>query len=307
MNEQKNSELSRRDFLRATGSGLTTAAIGYQLKGSPGLLGTWTPATDEAWGVLIDTTRCVGCDSCVLACRQANELPDCDVRPEHLDCYNLSYVHNCEVQTASGEELTVHIKQQCMHCLHPACVSACTVGALRKTPEGPVVYDEKRCIGCRYCQYACPFGVPTYEWTSPIGLIHKCQMCMGRFEEGGEPVCIAACPTGALRFGKRTALLAQAHAQIASNPGRYVDHIYGEFEAGGTSVLYLSSVPFCQLGFPELGSEPIPRYAETVMKGTPVIAASVAALASVLYWVTKRRESKAEQSLEVVVGEEERA
>ena len=107
-----------------------------------------------------------------------------------------------------------------------------------------MVYDADKCIGCRYCQYACPFEVPTYDWDDPFGLIHKCQLCFSRLSEGQAPACVKACPNGALRFGRRDALLAQAHAQIVSNLDRYVDHVYGEHEVGGTSMLYLSPVPF---------------------------------------------------------------
>jgi formate dehydrogenase iron-sulfur subunit len=164
------------------------------------------------------------------------------------------------------------------------------VGALQKTPEGPVVYEAQRCIGCRYCQYACPFGIPTYDWDNPLGLIHKCQMCVTRLAEGKSPACVVACPNGALRFGKRRDLLAQAHAQIASSSGRYVDQVYGEHEVGGTSVLYLAPAPFSELGFPALGSEPIPETAETVMNLTPVTALMVASVASALHWVTRRRQ-----------------
>jgi formate dehydrogenase iron-sulfur subunit len=153
-----------------------------------------------------------------------------------------------------------------------------------------VVYDSKKCIGCRYCQYACPFGVPTYDWNNPLGLIHKCQMCVERLAEGEMPACVSSCPAGALRFGRRSDLLVQAHARINSNSGRYIDQVYGEFEAGGTSVLYLSGVPFSQLGLPDLGDQTISHYAEAVMKKTPVVAASVAALATGLYWLTKRRD-----------------
>jgi formate dehydrogenase iron-sulfur subunit len=188
-----------------------------------------------------------------------------------------------------------------MHCLSPACVSACTVGALQKTAAGPVVYDAGKCIGCRYCQYACPFGVPSYDWSNPLGLIHKCQMCVGRLAANQPPACVAACSSGALRFGTRKTLLAQARAQIASNPDRYVDHIYGEQEAGGTSVLYLSAVPFAALGFPELGAEPIAHEAEAVMRQTPVVALTVAAVATSLYWLTKRRNEKL--SLPISAGE----
>jgi formate dehydrogenase iron-sulfur subunit len=174
------------------------------------------------------------------------------------------------------------------------------VGALRKTAEGPVVYDSAKCIGCRYCQYACPFGVPSYEWTGALGLISKCEMCTERLAEGEKPACVEACPNGAVRFGTRAFLLAQARAQIESNPGRYVDHIYGEHEVGGTSVLYLSPVPFTALGFPSLGEQEIPHYAEAVMKKTPVVALTVASLAVVAQAVTRRLHNHAAQQAEFV-------
>jgi formate dehydrogenase iron-sulfur subunit len=166
------------------------------------------------------------------------------------------------------------------------------VGALRKLDEGPVVYDAEKCIGCRYCQYACPFGVPTYEWEDPFGLISKCEFCFGRLQEGQEPACVEACPNGALRFGLRHELLAQAHAQIATDPDRYVDHVYGEHEAGGTSMLYLSALPFDLLGFPNLGSKAIPSDAEAMMKRTPLVAVTVASAVTGLHWVLKRRDQK---------------
>ena len=172
------------------------------------------------------------------------------------------------------------------------------MGALTKSLDGPVVYDSAKCIGCRYCQYACPFGVPTFEWENPLGLIRKCQFCQARLGQGQKPACAEACPNGALRFGRRDALLAQAHAQIESNPGRYARHVYGEREAGGTSMLYLSAVPFAELGFPKLGPEPIPQQAEAVMQQTPLTALTVASLASALAWLLQRRQRPAADPVE---------
>lgn len=179
-----------------------------------------------------------------------------------------------------------------MHCAHPACVSACTVGALQKTAAGPVVYDDSKCIGCRYCQYACPFGVPTYDWDNVLGLIHKCQMCAARQQNGQAPACVAACPNGALRFGKRHELLAQAHAQIDSNPDRYLDHVYG----GNRGRWHLGTLSFggalCKPGvFPSSALSRSPDYAEMVMDADPSIALGVATVATVLHRLTKPHES----------------
>lgn len=280
-------KLSRRALLQWTGMSATALILATALAGQAQAT-TVEPTTDEeAVGILIDLTRCTGCQSCALACQLANDRPQRTTPPYRLqsDAYSFVDIRSSTTTTGAGEP--IYVKRQCMHCLHPACVSACTVGALQKSAAGPVVYDAGKCIGCRYCQYACPFGVPTYDWENALGLIHKCQMCAVRQAQGQLPACIAACPNGALRFGKRHELLAQAHAQIASNPARYVDHVYGEHEAGGTSVLYLSAVPFATLGFPVLGPDPIPHYAETAMARTPLVALGVATVATVLHRLTQ--------------------
>ncbi len=276
--------LSRRDFLKRAGVG---AAIATGYASGWGTLPCWaeTAPSEAAWGVLIDLTRCTGCEACVLACKQSNGLANAQTTAITLD-HN---AYSCLESHPLNEGGVAYVKRQCMHCLQPACVSACTVGALQKTAAGPVVYDDSKCIGCRYCQYACPFGVPTFDWDNPLGLIHKCQFCQARLVGGQSPACTAACPNGALRFGRREELLAQAHAQIQSNPGRYVDHVYGEHEAGGTSVLYLSAEPFDELGFPQVGSEAIPHQAEAVMRQTPLVAATVATVATALTWLTGRQ------------------
>lgn len=289
--------ISRRTLLKWTGVSATALILATALSGqvratidgpATGESSTEEPSpAEQTVGILIDLTRCTGCQSCTLACQIANDRPQTVTPPERLSSDAYSFVDIRSSATVADSNEPVYVKRQCMHCLHPACVSACTVGALQKSAAGPVVYDAGKCIGCRYCQYACPFGVPTYDWANALGLIHKCQMCAARQQEGQLPACIAACPNGALRFGKRHELLAQAHGQITSNPTRYVDHVYGEQEAGGTSVLYLSAVPFATLGFPTLGSEPIPHYAEMVMERTPLVALGVATVATVLHRLTR--------------------
>ena len=285
--------LNRREFVRRAGIGIAAAAAGAVLTERKMAQASSTApggeAEDEAIGMLIDLTRCTGCNSCALACKAANDMPNPETPPQGLSSAALTYVATED----DGQGQPVYVKRQCMHCLHPACASACTVGALRKTAEGPVVYDAGKCIGCRYCQYACPYGVPTYDWDNPLGLIHKCQFCFQqRVAQGETPACVGACPNGALRFGKRSELLAQAHAQIASQPTIYENHVYGELEAGGASVLYLSAVPFEQLSFPQLANGAISQTAETVMGLTPAVALSVATLATGLHLLLRRRQHK---------------
>ena len=289
--------ISRRSFLTGVGVGAASALAATAVEP----VRASEPVAADSWGVLVDLTRCNGCDSCALACKEANQRPEPDTVPVSLNSDAYSFVDRRQVVSDAGIEQQMPIKRQCMHCLHPACVSACTVGALTKSADGPVVYNDKKCIGCRYCQYACPFGVPTYDWENPLGLIHKCQFCISRLEEGQQPACVAGCPTGALRFGRRSNLLAQAHAQIDTNAGRYIEQVYGEAEAGGTSILYLSGVPFAAMGLPTLDSQAPSHYAEAMMKKTPVIGLTVAALASGVYWLAKRREFLAQPQ---VVAEE---
>jgi formate dehydrogenase iron-sulfur subunit len=246
--------------------------------------------------MLIDTTRCIGCRGCQAACKQWHDLPGETTHntgsyqnPPWISGKTRTVVTFNEV-VHDGQFDWVFAKRQCMHCGHPGCASACTVGALRKTDDGPVVYDSGKCIGCRYCQYACPFDVPAYEWDKVLGLIGKCDFCVDRQAEGLEPACAKACPTEAIAFGEREDLLAEAHRRIAADPTAYVHHVYGEHEVGGTSMLYLSGVPFAKLGFPALGTAPVSAYTEAVMRQTPTIALAVAAGASALYWIIRRRQ-----------------
>lgn len=289
MSMPNKAKLSRREFLKKAGVG-AAAGVATSLLTQPAVASE--VSAEPGWGVLIDLTRCTGCEACVLACKKSNNLPDPGTSATQLTSVAYTALETRPLAGAGAETKIGYVKRQCMHCLHPACASACTVGALSKSASGPVVYDSAKCIGCRYCQYACPFGVPTFDWANPLGLIHKCQFCRERLGAGQKTACAEACPNGALRFGKRDELLIQAHAQIESNPGRYVNHIYGEHEVGGTSMLYLSAVPFTALGFPDLGSVPNPQSAEAVMQQTPVIALSVATLASALAWFLKRREQQ---------------
>jgi formate dehydrogenase iron-sulfur subunit len=271
---------ARRDFLKMMGAGIAAATtVGLFTGKACPVYASETPAS-QTWGMLIDLTRCAGCNSCALACKESNNLPNSDVVPQALDSDTYTFVDVRQVVTANGELKTRYVKRQCMHCLNAACVSACPAAAMHSSGQGPVIYRPNRCLGCRYCQVACPFGVPRFDWDNGINpVISKCWMCYGRLQAGQNPACAEACPTGALRFGRREELLVQAHAQIASNPGRYVDHVFGELEVGGTSMLYLSDVPFEQLGFPTgLPRTAPPEETEKIMSKLPYVITGVAAV-----------------------------
>lgn len=227
---------------------------------------------DDAVGLLYDTTKCVGCKACVVACKEANQMaPDVDGygaglydAPESLNEYtkNIIQLHRDD----QANELS-YVKKQCMHCVDPACVGACMLGALSKGKFGVVSYDPSKCVGCRYCEVACPFGVPKFEWAKKAPKIVKCELCNHRLAEGKQPACSEVCPREAVIFGRYSELLADARSRLASHPGKYVQHIYGEKELGGTQVLYVSHVPFEKLGFRFNEEQSVPHVQQTVQHG----------------------------------------
>ncbi len=245
------------------------------------------PAAGPRSAMLFDATLCVGCGACSLACKERNGLPKTadDPLADTLSSKTFSVVNR------HGKAFARHM---CMHCADPTCASVCLVGAFKKTALGPVAYDEPRCIGCRYCMQACPFMVPRYEWESTFPRVRKCDMCLPRQEKGLAPACASVCPTGATRFGKRDALLADAHKRIADSPGRYVEHVYGEHEVGGTDVLLLSPVPFDEIGYPvNLPQGSVPNLSWQVMSQIPKFAFTASVFLAGVWWITSRREDVA--------------
>lgn len=250
--------------------------------------------------MLVDLTRCIGCRTCQIACKQWNDLP-AEVthnqgtyeNPPRRSAKTWTIVEFSEIE--AGDRLAwVFAKRQCMHCEYPSCASACPAAALTKRPDGPVVYDSNKCIGCRYCMIACPFRIPTFEWDKPIPYIRKCTFCVDRMSAGLTPACAKACPTGTLLPGEREELLEIARTRIYQNPDQYVHHIYGEHEAGGTGWLYISRVPFEQLGFPNVGTVRYTELAWTFLSAVPVVLIIWPALLMGAYAFTQRREMLAQ-------------
>ena len=238
---------------------------------------------DDRQGLLFDTTLCAGCGACYEACKERNELTASSV-PFRQD--SLSDHTYTTVSPVKGR----YVRRLCMHCIEPTCVASCPVAALVKTEAGPVVYREERCIGCRYCVQACPFSIPRYEWGKAFPRVRKCDLCADRLGAGKPTACTSVCPTGATRCGPREALLAEAHERIRANPGRYRDHVYGEREAGGTSVLLISDVALEDLGYPAgIGVEPIPIRTWQVLSQVPRFAVAATIGLAGLWWITNRR------------------
>ncbi len=234
--------------------------------------------------LLIDTTQCVGCGSCYEACKEKNGLPETsdDFLNDHLSENTF---------TILVDEDDRYLRRMCMHCVDPTCVSVCPVGALEKTAAGPVVYHEDRCMGCRYCVQACPFDVPKYTWQARLPKVRKCTMCADRLAQGQPTACAEACPAGATMFGDRDEMLAEAKSRIAADPDTYYNHIYGEHEIGGTSVLVISDVSPAELGFPvNLGNEPLPELTAAVLEKIPRFSVAASVFLGGIWWITKRRE-----------------
>jgi len=262
---------SRRGFLKRLGAAAGLTLFGNKrtarASGPP-------PAADQI-GVLVDTTLCVGCRRCEKACNDVNrDLPrkpaefftDDSVfnTRRRMDSTTYTVVNRYESDSGAGKP--VYAKFQCMHCLYPACVSACIVGAFSRQTNGAVVYDSWKCIGCRYCMAACPFQVPAYEFSNILTpQVRKCTFCFEtRLKDGTVPACVQACPMQVMTFGKRTELIKTGRKKIRGSPGRYFPGIYGENEAGGTAWMYLSGGSFERLDLPALGYHPAPGYTEPI-------------------------------------------
>ena len=237
--------------------------------------------------ILTDVTRCTGCEQCVAACKSENGLGDDRPWPGQRAVDDLSSTRFTTILRRPGNNF---VRQQCRHCLEPACVSACIVGALEKRSDGPVTYDSDKCMGCRYCMTACPYGIPRYDWDQAAPYVRKCTFCYDRVQQGSQPACTEACPEKATIFGPRVEMLAEAHRRVEADRTKYVQEVYGEREVGGTSVLYISSIPLGFLGWQDhLGEQALPDLTWASLKKVPGVILGMGGLMAGTYWLIGRR------------------
>ena len=255
------------------------------------------PRLPEADGILYDATLCIGCKACMAACKEYNHLPPDHHNPNNVwddpidlsaKTYNIVKLYTNGTGQAKDQAVNGYsfVRRFCMHCVDASCTSACPVGALHKDPQtGAVLYNKSVCIGCRYCQIACPYNVPKFEWDKTFPQIQKCQLCSHRIAQGSYPACCEFCPTGASIYGNVQDLLKEAKRRLSLTTGQmaeyplrrvdspdkaqrqvtpYLNHIYGAREGGGTQVLMLANVPFNKLGLPQLPPESAASHAETL-------------------------------------------
>lgn len=308
-------DIKRRDFLRiAAGSGILLAA------GEPALAREAKQLPPEAVGILYDATVCIGCKVCQVACKENNEMPAEHTAPEgiwddplDLSSKTLNIIKSYKDGTGETKDAETNgysfIKRHCMHCVDPSCVSACPVSALKKDPQNGVVsYNKDACIGCRYCQVACPYNIPKFEFDKPFPRIRKCQLCNHRFKDGKFSACCEFCPTGASIFGNVNDLMAEAKKRLTLKSGdyynypvshvkstvksyrpvsKYLNYVYGEKDGGGAQYLLLAGVPFSKLGLPQLSDKADAAFSEglqhTLYKGMIAPGAVLAGLLFAAY------------------------
>jgi len=202
----------------------------------------------ESLAMLIDVSRCMGCRGCQVACKQWNQLPADKSKftgsyqnPPRLSGKTWTLVDFIEPDDFDQNPRWLFRKESCFHCQDPTCVTVCPTGAAKQREDGIVYVDQDMCAGCKYCVETCPFKIPQSD--PDVGAARKCRMCIDRVDEGMQPACATACPTGAISFGERPAMLALAKKRMEglrkNRPGSD-PYLYGVKELkAGLGVMYL--------------------------------------------------------------------
>ena len=295
----KSIRFSRRRLVTISLAGVMTGLLAPLQRNARG---SDFPGYTESKGVLVDLTRCVGCRTCEAACNLENQLPAPERPFNDMSIFNEQSDHlrrpddkafTVVNRYDSGSSVSpVYRKIQCNHCQEPACLTSCFVNAYTITAEGAVLYNPQVCVGCRTCMIACPFSVPAFCYSSAFSpQIMKCNFCYPtRLVQGRPPACVEACPRDALTFGERAELLRIARQRIKRNKGRYINYIYGENEAGGTSWLYIAGVPFNEVGFDEdIPKQPIINYVKDFLAIVPMVLTIWPGLFAGIHLLVKRR------------------
>ena len=301
--------MNRRKFLTIMGSAGVASALGTATVAESAGTATY-PYYADSYGVLHDTTRCIGCRQCEKACQKVNDLPMPTKPFDDLTVLNTKRRTSADAWTVVNKYKTpdgkdVFRKLQCLHCNDPACASACFAKCFKKNPDGSVSYDGSQCVGCRYCMVACPFYVPGFQYGEPYDpLVQKCTFCQPRLKEGKLPGCVEKCPMDALTFGKRSDLVKIARKRIEDNPGRYADYIYGEYDAGGTAWMTLSGVDPNALGMDtHLGNRPMGELTYGALGAVPMIIGFWPVLFAGVYGISKVRDAKAKAAQDEAVAQ----
>ena len=230
-------EIDRRSFLKVLGGGIAGVAAGNMLTPRP-LKADEVVSPKEFVGVLVDTTRCVGCRSCEAACAEAHHLSVPDISDESAfekrrQTTEGQWTVVNRYKTEKGE---IFVKTQCMHCNQPGCVAACLVKAMEKRKEGPV--PGKPIVWRCFYMTSCPFEIPSLNIrVPPPG--SRSAICAGKGSERGRSSLCGELPGASTSLWKQKGMIEEANRRIYQKPGEYLTHIYGEHEVGGTGYLYL--------------------------------------------------------------------
>ncbi len=288
-------ELTRRQFLKGSAGTVAGIALLQPSKLVAGK-GSRQSGHESDLAMLIDVSKCIGCWMCYHACKRANGLPEITQLPDPENPPELAPATWTTLFTKKEEDKWHFRKHACMHCTDAACVKVCPTGALHYNELGFVQFDRDQCSGCGYCTQFCPFGVPQLQEKTVSGdaQMDKCTFCIDRVKKGQQTACAEACPTGAIKFGKRSELLEEGKQRVAElqqiNPKAC---FYGDSELGGLHVMYvLEDSPEAE-GLPDDPQVPAATMAHDIIKWVGVGgAAAMVAGFGLNYIVARARIAK---------------